>query len=395
MRYHLKAIAQDGHVESLDLQALDETSARLQAEGRGYTVLAVRRRAALFEGWRGGERFPVVLFSQQLLVLVGAGLPLVDAIETLAETERRDDFRAALDQIVGSLRQGQAFSAALAQLPHVFSPLYVATVRAAERTSDLAPALGRYVAYQTQLETLRKRLVNASIYPVLLLSVGALVSLFLMLYVVPRFSRIYEERAADLPLFSKLLLAWGQLVEGHGMLIVGALAGLALAAFYALRAAPVRARIADALWRLPAVGERLKVYQLARFYRTIGMLLRGGMPLVTALEMGGELLHGTLRARLAAARRAISEGQPVSASMERNGLATPVALRMLAVGESSGNMGEMMERIAAFHDEEITRWVDWFTRLFEPILMGLIGLVIGGIVILMYMPIFELAGSLR
>ncbi|MDX1376712.1 MAG: type II secretion system F family protein [Burkholderiales bacterium] len=395
MRYHLKAIAQDGHVESLDLQALDETSARLQAEGRGYTVLAVRRRAALFEGWRGGERFPVVLFSQQLLVLVGAGLPLVDAIETLAETERRDDFRAALDQIVGSLRQGQAFSAALAQLPHVFSPLYVATVRAAERTSDLAPALGRYVAYQTQLETLRKRLVNASIYPVLLLSVGALVSLFLMLYVVPRFSRIYEERAADLPLFSKLLLAWGQLVEGHGMLIVGALAGLALAAFYALRAAPVRARIADALWRLPAVGERLKVYQLARFYRTIGMLLRGGMPLVTALEMGGELLHGTLRARLAAARRAISEGQPGSASMERNGLATPVALRMLAVGESSGNMGEMMERIAAFHDEEITRWVDWFTRLFEPILMGLIGLVIGGIVILMYMPIFELAGSLR
>jgi general secretion pathway protein F len=395
MRYHLKAIAQDGQVESLDLQALDETSARLQAEGRGYTVLAVRRKAALLEGWRSGERFPVVLFSQQLLVLIGAGLPLVDAIETLAETERRDDFRAALGQIAGILRQGQAFSAALAQLPHVFSPLYVATVRAAERTSDLAPALGRYVAYQSQLEALRKRLLNASIYPLLLLGVGGLVSLFLMLYVVPRFSRIYEERAADLPLFSKLLLSWGQLVEGHGMLIVGVLAGLGLAAFYALRAAPVRARLLDALWRLPALGERMKVYQLARLYRTTGMLLRGGMPLVTALDMAGALLHAGLRERLVAARRAISEGQPVSASMERNGLATPVALRMLAVGEQSGNMGEMMDRIATFHDEEILRWVDWFTRLFEPILMGLIGIVIGGIVILMYMPIFELAGSLR
>ncbi len=395
MRYHLKAIAHDGQVESLDLQALDETSARLQAEGRGYTVLAVRRRPALLEGWRGGERFPVVLFSQQLLVLVGAGLPLVDAIETLAESERRDDFRAALGQMVGSLRQGQAFSAALAQLPHVFSPLYVATVRAAERTSDLAPALGRYIAYQSQLEALRKRLVNASIYPLLLLSVGGLVSLFLMLYVVPRFSRIYEERAADLPLFSKLLLSWGQLVEGHGTLIVAALVALGLALLYTLRTTPVRAHIVDALWRLPAIGERMKIYQLARFYRTIGMLLRGGMPLVSALDMGGELLHAGLRERLALARRAISEGQSVSASMERNGLATPVALRMLAVGEQSGNMGEMMDRIAAFHDEEILRWVDWFTRLFEPILMGLIGLVIGGIVILMYMPIFELAGSLR
>jgi general secretion pathway protein F len=216
-----------------------------------------------------------------------------------------------------------------------------------------------------------------------------------MFYVVPRFSRIYEERAADLPFFSRALLSWGQLVEGNGALVLGILGALAIGAIYALRAAPVRARVSDTLWRFPGIGERMKVYQLARFYRTIGMLLRGGMPLVAALDMGGELLHPALRERLAAARRAISEGRQVSASMEANGLTTPVALRMLAVGEQSGNMGEMMDRIAAFHDEEISRWVDWFTRLFEPILMAVIGLVIGAIVILMYMPIFELAGSLR
>jgi general secretion pathway protein F len=111
--------------------------------------------------------------------------------------------------------------------------------------------------------------------------------------------------------------------------------------------------------------------------------------------MGAELLHPVLRERLSAASRAISEGQPISLSMDRYGLTTPVALRMLSVGEKSGNMGDMMDRIAMFHDEEISRWVDWFTRLFEPILMALIGLVIGAIVILMYMPIFELAGSLQ
>jgi general secretion pathway protein F len=157
----------------------------------------------------------------------------------------------------------------------------------------------------------------------------------------------------------------------------------------------VRARLGALLWRIPAIGERLKLYQLARFYRTIGMLLRGGMPLPRALEMGADLLHPLLRDRLTAAQRAISEGRGVSASFEAQGLVTPVALRMLAVGEKSGNMGEMLEQVAAFHDEELARWVDWFTRLFEPILMAIIGLVIGAIVVLMYMPIFELAGNLR
>ena len=394
MRFELKAITQDGRIEALDFQALDESGARQQAEGRGYTVLTLRRKSNLFEAWQARERFPVTLFSQELLVLLGSGLPLVEAIDTLSEKERHAGSRAVLERIAGILRQGRTLSAALEQFPHAFPPLYVATVRAAERTSDLGPALGRYVAYQNQVEALRKRLLNAAIYPLLLIGVGGMVSLFLMLYVVPRFSRIYEERATDLPLFSKLLLAWGQLVEGHGLLVVGALVALAIACMHALRSAPVRARLADALWRIPALGERMKLYQLARFYRTIGMLLRGGMPLVSALDMGAEMLHPALRSRLTAARRAISEGRQVSVSMDANGLTTPVALRMLAVGEKSGNMGEMMDRIAVFHDEEISRWVDWFTRLFEPILMAAIGLVIGAIVILMYMPIFELAGTL-
>jgi general secretion pathway protein F len=227
----------------------------------------------------------------------------------------------------------------------------------------------------------------------LLIAVGGMVSLFLMLYVVPRFAHIYEERAADLPLVSKVLLAWGQAVHTHGLIVLAVAACVAVALFYYARAA--RIRIGNALWNVPAIGERLKVYQLARFYRTIGMLLRGGMPLVQSLEMGAELLHPVLRDRLVAARQAISEGRNVSASLDAAGLTTPVALRMLAVGERGGNMGEMLEQIAAFHDEELARWVDWFTRLFEPILMALIGLVIGAIVVLMYMPIFELAGGLQ
>jgi general secretion pathway protein F len=394
MRFELKAIGPGGAVEAIDFQAPDEATARQQVEGRGYTVLSVRAKRSLAASWGGGaERFPVALFSQELRVLVNAGLPLVEAIETLAQKERKEEWRGVMERLAGALREGRSFSAALEQFPQVFSPLFIATVRASERTSDLAPSLARYVAYAQQLEAIRKRVVNASIYPALLITVGGLVSLFLLLYVVPRFAHIYEERAASLPFVSKVLLAWGQAVHANAAVMIGLLAALVFLMVYAFKT--YRTQIGNALWRVPAIGERLKVYQLARFYRTIGMLLRGGMPLVSALEMGAELLHPVLRTRLAQARRAISEGRNVSQSLEAAGLTTPVALRMLAVGERGGNMGEMLEQIAAFHDEELARWVDWFTRLFEPILMALIGLVIGAIVVLMYMPIFELAGGIQ
>ena len=392
MRYELKAIAPGGNVEAVDFQAPDEATAVRSLESRGYAVLSVRARRAL--GWsRGAVRFPLSLFSQELRALLNAGLPLVEAIDTLAEKERQAALRAVLERLAAVLREGQPLSAALQEFPHAFPPLYVAAVRAAERTGELAIALSRYVAYEAQLDAVRKRVVNASIYPMLLLAVGGLVSLFLLLYVVPRFGHIYAERGGELPLFSRLLLSWGQAVDQNGPLVLGLLAALAVLAVYLLNTFKTRA--GNALWRIPAIGERLKIYQLARFYRTIGMLLRGGMPLVAALELGTEQLHPLLRGRLAAAAQAIREGRGVAQSMDANGLATPVALRMMAVGEKGGNMGEMLEQIAAFHDEELARWVDWFTRLFEPLLMAAIGLVIGIVVILMYMPIFELAGNLR
>src|SRR5712671_871322 len=173
MRFELKAVSPEGRVESLDLHGLDQASAVQQAESRGYTVLGVRARGGIGAPWRGRQaRFPLVLFSQELLVLLNAGLPLVESIETLAERERRGEFRALLERVAAILRQGNTLSSALQQFPLAFPPLYVSTVQASEKTSDLAPALGRYVAYQNQLEAIRKRLVNAAIYPALLMAWG-------------------------------------------------------------------------------------------------------------------------------------------------------------------------------------------------------------------------------
>jgi general secretion pathway protein F len=251
------------------------------------------------------------------------------------------------------------------------------------------------VAYQTQLDGVKKHLVSASIYPVILVSVGGLVSLFLLGYVVPRFSHIYEDIGGDLPWLTQVLMAWGKFVEARGgMLLAGVVAAVAGLVVW-LRQPGARQLIARQIMRIPAVGERVRVYQLTRFYRTMGMLLGGGTPVTQALTMVSGLLDQELRQRLDAALRRVREGQPISASLDTQGLTTPVALRMLRVGERTGQMGEMMERIAAFHEEELARWVERFTRTFEPLLMAVIGVVIGGIVVLMYFPIFELAGSMQ
>jgi general secretion pathway protein F len=149
------------------------------------------------------------------------------------------------------------------------------------------------------------------------------------------------------------------------------------------------------LQSFPALGERIRIYQLARFYRSLGMLLRGGMPAVASLELVSGLLPGALSQQLGTATQLIREGTPISQAMEKTGLTSAVSARMLRVGERTGQMGEMMERIALFYDNEISQWIDWFVKLFEPLLMAFIGLVIGFIVVVMYFPIFELAGSIR
>jgi general secretion pathway protein F len=214
-------------------------------------------------------------------------------------------------------------------------------------------------------------------------------------YVVPRFSSIYEQLGSDLPFASRLLLQWGQMLEAHTMAVI-AVGGTAAAALgYGLSRRSTRALFGMWFAKVPAIGRQLRLYQLARLYRTVGMLLRSGMPAVTAMTMSSGLLSETLRPAFAKATQSVREGQSIANAMELQGLTTPVAARMLRVGERSGNMGEMTERIAAFYDEEIARWVAIVTRLIEPLFMTLIGLLIGVIVVLMYFPIFQLAGSVQ
>jgi general secretion pathway protein F len=393
MRYEVKAVKAGGAVVSLGLDARDDRDANQQARSQGYSVLAVRRAGAALPSLRSA-RFPLVLFTQELLALLRSGISLVEALETLAEKDSRASSGPVLAGLLEKLREGQSFSSALQGAPEAFPDLYVATVRASERTGNLSEALTRYVAYQTQLDGVKKHLVSASIYPVILIVVGGLVALFLLGYVVPRFSHIYEDIGGDLPWLTRLLMAWGRFVEARGGILLAGIVAVVAGLVLWLRQPSTRQLIARQIMRVPAIGERVRVYQLTRFYRTMGMLLAGGTPVAQAMVMVSGLLDQELRQRLDSALKRIREGQQISVSLDSQLLTTPVALRMLRVGERTGQMGEMMERIAAFHEEELQRWVERFTRTFEPLLMAVIGVVIGGIVVLMYFPIFELAGSM-
>jgi general secretion pathway protein F len=392
MRYEVKAVLAERGMVFLELEADSEEDARLQIAAQGGMVLHVRRR---FTGWmpKPKSRFPLAHFSQELLSLLVAGLSLVESIETLADKEQDNGTRKVIEGLLARLYEGVTLSRALESFPQVFPPLYIATARASERTGDLPEALTRFIAYQTQMDLVRKKLIGASIYPVLLLIIGLLVAIFLLIFVVPKFSAIYEDAGADLPFLSVLLIRWGHFVHEQGGQLAVLVAAVSSVILYGVTRPSFRMHAAQQLWRIPAIGERMRVYQLARFYRTLGMLLRGGIPVVKALEMVTGLLQPHFRPKVEAAAVLIREGKPISSAMEAQGLTTAVGNRMLRVGERTGLMGEMMERIGNFHDEEIARWVEWLTKLIEPVLMAVIGAVIGGIIILMYMPIFQLAGS--
>jgi general secretion pathway protein F len=381
VEFSAKALDSDNSVLICPVIAADEADARRQLGERGLHVIALTANRAW--GQAKKARVPLVNFTQELVALLDAGLSLTESIETLSEKEADVAVKRTLEQIRNRLFEGQTLSASLAQIPGSFPALYVATVRASERSGAIREALSRYVTYQQQVDVLRKSLINASIYPTVLAAAGILVTLFLMVYVVPRFSGIYEDLGRDLPFASRMLMNWGQLLQAHGLVIFLIFAGGCIAAGYVFSRPQTRAALGRQITRIPAFGAKLRVYQLARLYRTVGMLLRGGTPAVSAFDMS------------AAATQAVREGQSIANSLQHHALTTPVAARMLRVGERSGNMGEMMERIAAFYDDELGRWVGFMTRLIEPVLMTVIGLIIGVIVVLMYFPIFELAGSIR
>ncbi|MBM7455972.1 general secretion pathway protein F [Oceanisphaera litoralis] len=396
MHFHIKGVNKQALIVSLTLEASSETDALLLAEQQQVRVLAIRSKQTWSLGrWRPREAFPLLLFSQELATLLNAGLALIDALESLAEKESTPRASEILSGLVRQLYEGKSFSLALGKFPADFPPLYIALIQSSEKTGTVGESLERYVSYHRRMDEIRQKILSASLYPILLFIVGCGVLLFLIGYVVPRFSLVFEGVGSELPWLSQMLLRAGQFLNQHQAGMFGGLMLVIVASTILLRQDNVRQAIVRLINKVPTIRRRLFVYELARFYRSLGILLQGGIPILTAMNMVRGLLGIMSRQQLDQAILSIQEGHALSESLAQKGLTTPVALRMLRAGERSGNLGEMMERTADFYDEENNRWVEWFVRLFEPLLMTFIGLLIGVIVVLMYMPIFDMASSIQ
>lgn len=387
--------APDGH--RLDRLCAAEQVGMLtqQAAAQGLQVLEIQSSQVPVAFLPADSKFPLLLFSQQLLALLDSGLTLTEAMRTLLAKEANQSAAQIIRRLDMALAEGLNFSTALAQQPSVFPEIYVATVQAAERTGGLSDALSRYVAYQKQFEELRKKLISAAIYPAMLLLVGGFVTLFLLGYVVPKFSTVYESAGRQLPWMSEMLLRFGMWIRHYG-LAAGTLMLLLLIGVTMIGRSPWgRSRLLSVLTGLPWLAKQLQTFRLARFYRGLGLLLTSGVALPQAMSMVAGLLGRINDTAIQGARDLVLSGSGLSHSLTANGLSTPVADSLIKVGERSGQLASMLERTAQFHDDEFAIWVDWASRLLEPLLMVGIGLIIGTVVVLLYVPIFELAGSLQ
>lgn len=390
---HYKAKVMNGAMEvvSMSLEASSEAEARHLLASAGLRLLSLHKSTGGMKKGVRGRRFNLAVFNQQLNSLLSAGQTVSDAVEILGRNDKSGRQRAIYDTLLAGLRQGHQLSDAMAGLPSVFPGLYVAMVRASETTGTVQHSIFRFMEYQRQIDAIRTKLKAAAIYPAILLAVGFAVVAFLMLYVVPRFSVVFDDMTVHSGAAGGFIQTWGGFVRANTMAawLGFAIGTAALAAF--LLHPSMRAWAARRLLMLPWLGERIWILQLARLYRTLSMLLRSGVTVLTAMKMAQASLPSAMQLALAAAVQSASEGRPLSTVLAEHELSTEVAQRLLLAGESSGNLDAMMAHIADFYDQEVAAWIDTASRLIEPLLMVGIGLVIGAIVLMLYMPIFDLA----
>lgn len=395
MHFEIKAFHPHDGIVRRSLEAASAEDARARVSADGLEIISIQQHWHRAISLHRPASFDVLLFSHELRSLLDAGLSIIEALGALARKEQKPERRAVVDEMIRDLREGKPFSMAVNTKTGIFPPLYAALISASERTGGLSEALRRFIAYREQMDAVRERVKAAAIYPALLVGVGGLVIAFLMIYVVPRFSRIYEDFGKDLPWMSKLLMQWGTLVQDHGAALALGVVLVLVLVVWVFRKQDSARHLWHSLMSRSALRNHYQAFVLARFYRTLGILVQSGISIVAALELARVLLDGEGQNTMDRAIAGIRAGSTLSAAMEECGLAPTVASDLLKVGEKSGDIGEKMIRIADFLDADTSRWIERFVRLFEPLLMLGIGLFIALIVVLLYLPIFELAGSLQ
>jgi type IV pilus assembly protein PilC len=377
-----------------------ETEARLrhELEEKGLYVLSLQPKNAIagisfhLPERKGVNSREFLVFNQELATLLKAGMPLVQSLDLLKRRVTSPTFRRVLDDIHEQVRSGTALSDAFAAQGDIFPRVYTASILAGERSGNLDAVLRRFVEYTKIIQTVKNKTVSALVYPAILVSLSLALVSFIVLKVVPAFSDFYSSFGAELPFVTKMIVRFSEFLRSQFWLILIAVATAVGMAVSWIRRPGQQARFDHMLLGVPMVGQVARKFATSQMARTLATLLGGGLPLVNALDIAAKSVGNQfMAAQLDIVSGRVREGESFAAALEARHAFPDVAVKMAEVGESTGALQDMLNTVADFYDEDISTSMDRFVTIIEPALLIVMGLVIAGLLLALYMPLFQLS----
>lgn len=380
-----------------EMPAKNASLVKAELRRQGMNPQTVRERSKPLFGATGSTVKPrdVAIFSRQIATMMASGVPMVQSFEIIADGQKNVRFKNILTDVKQGIEGGSALHEALAKYPVQFDELYQNLVHAGESAGVLDTVLDTLATYKERTESMKAKVKKALFYPIMVMVVALLVCMIMLLFVVPVFAQTFKDAGAELPVPTQIVVNASEFMKAYWWMVVGGIVGGVVALVMAKKRSVKFAHFLDRLMlKLPVIGNILRQSALARFARTLGVTFRAGVPLVEALDAvagaTGSVVYGDAVKLM---RDDISVGHQLQLSMRQTGLFPNMMVQMVGIGEESGALDHMLFKVAEFYEEEVNNAVDTLSSLLEPLIMVVLGVLVGGMVISLYLPIFKLAGT--
>ncbi|WNL45288.1 type II secretion system F family protein [Dyella sp. BiH032] len=380
-----------------EMPAKNASLVKAELRRQGMNPQTVRERSKPLFGASGSKVKPrdVAIFSRQIATMMASGVPMVQAFEIIADGQKNIRFKNMLVDVKQNIEGGAALHEALGKYPIQFDELYRNLVHAGESAGVLDTVLDTVATYKERMEGIKSKIKKALFYPVMVLVVAMLVSMILLLFVVPVFQQTFKDAGAELPAPTQIVISASQFMQSYWYVVIGVIVGSIVALVMAKNRSPAVAHFLDRLMlRIPVIGNILRQSAIARFARTLGVTFRAGVPLVEAMDAvagaTGSIVYANAVRQM---RDDVAVGHQLQLAMRQTGLFPNMVVQMTAIGEESGALDNMLFKVAEFYEEEVNNAVDTLSTLLEPLIMVILGVLVGGMVVSLYLPIFKLAGT--
>lgn len=381
-----------------ETQGKSEALIRADLRRQGLSGIEVKKKAKPLFGGAGRTIKPrdIAFFSRQIATMMASGVPLVQSLEILSNGQKNPRFKKLVDSIKNSVESGSALHEALAEHPAQFDELYVSLVKAGEGAGVLDTILATIATYKERMESIKAKVKKALFYPAMILLVAFIVTAILLVFVIPMFQDTFKEFGADLPGFTLLILRISEWVQSNGwILAIALIAGIAGLLYARKRSRKVARTIDRIMLRIPIIGSIMHKSSIARYARTLAITFKAGVPLVEALDSvagaTGNIVYTDAVKRI---QSDVAAGHSLNLAMKQVNLFPHMVIQMTAIGEEAGALDNMMVKVAEFYEEEVNNAVDTLSSALEPLIMVIIGLLVGSLVVAMYLPIFKLASTI-